>query len=220
MRLPFKVSTTTSNFMIGVTAAASAGVYLSRGYIDPGLSMPVMLGVLARIVCRHICAGKSARAAAAHGLQLGDRGPGRGNDRERNHAGGFRIERPARPARRDKRVDEIIGILLRTGVILAAAVVLVGRNFLSRAIRLIAAHYRVFQGEPSDLRHVSAIFRDALALHARGIIQLGLLLLIATPVARVIFTVFAFAYERDWTYVVITLIVLALLLYSLGAFYL
>ena len=46
MRLPFKVSTTTSNFMIGVTAAASAGVYLSRGYIDPSLSMPVMLGVL------------------------------------------------------------------------------------------------------------------------------------------------------------------------------
>jgi hypothetical protein len=47
MRLPFKVSTTTSNFMIGVTAAASAGVYLSRGYIDPGLAMPVTLGVLA-----------------------------------------------------------------------------------------------------------------------------------------------------------------------------
>lgn len=46
MRLPFKVSTTTSNFMIGVTAAAGAGVYLTRGYIDPGLSMPVMLGVL------------------------------------------------------------------------------------------------------------------------------------------------------------------------------
>ncbi|MGE5199510.1 MAG: sulfite exporter TauE/SafE family protein [Rhodospirillaceae bacterium] len=47
MGIPFKVSTTTSNFMIGVTAAASAGVYLSRGYIDPGLAMPVMLGVLA-----------------------------------------------------------------------------------------------------------------------------------------------------------------------------
>ncbi len=46
MRLPFKVSTTTSNFMIGVTAAASAGVYLSRGYINPGLALPVMLGVL------------------------------------------------------------------------------------------------------------------------------------------------------------------------------
>ncbi len=46
MRLPFKVSTTTSNFMIGVTAAASAGVYLNRGYLDPGLAMPVMLGAL------------------------------------------------------------------------------------------------------------------------------------------------------------------------------
>jgi uncharacterized membrane protein YfcA len=46
MKLPFKVSTTTSNFMIGVTAAASAGVYLSHGYILPGLSMPVVLGVL------------------------------------------------------------------------------------------------------------------------------------------------------------------------------
>ena len=45
MHIPFKVSTATSNFMIGVTAAASAGVYLSHGYIDPGLAMPVMLGV-------------------------------------------------------------------------------------------------------------------------------------------------------------------------------
>ncbi|MFZ0480158.1 MAG: sulfite exporter TauE/SafE family protein [Terriglobales bacterium] len=51
MGIPFKVSTTTSNFMIGVTAAASAGVYLSRGYVDPGLSMPVMLGVLAGSLC-------------------------------------------------------------------------------------------------------------------------------------------------------------------------
>jgi uncharacterized protein len=47
MRIPFKVSTTTSNFMIGVTAAASAGIYLARGYVDPGLAFPVMLGVLA-----------------------------------------------------------------------------------------------------------------------------------------------------------------------------
>jgi uncharacterized membrane protein YfcA len=46
MRLPFKVSTTTSNFMIGVTAAAGAGIYLQRGYIDPGLALPTMLGVL------------------------------------------------------------------------------------------------------------------------------------------------------------------------------
>ncbi len=62
MRLPFKVSTTTSNFMIGVTAAASAGVYLSRGYIDPGLAMPVMLGVLGgSLAGARVLAGSSSR---------------------------------------------------------------------------------------------------------------------------------------------------------------
>ena len=62
MKLPFKVSTTTSNFMIGVTAAASAGIYLSRGYIDPGLAMPVMLGVLCgSLVGARILAGAQVR---------------------------------------------------------------------------------------------------------------------------------------------------------------
>src|SRR5512143_2233704 len=62
MRLPFKVSTTTSNFMIGVTAAASAGIYLRRGYIDPGLAMPVMLGVLmGSLVGARIMAGARTR---------------------------------------------------------------------------------------------------------------------------------------------------------------
>jgi len=120
----------------------------------------------------------------------------------------------------DKRVDEIIGVLLRTGVILAAAVVFTGGIFYLARNGSSPAHYAVFRGEPSDLNHVVGILRDAFARHPRGIIQLGILLLIATPVARVIFTVFAFAHERDWTYVVITLIVLALLLYSLGAWHL
>src|ERR1017187_4941337 len=63
MKLPFKVSTTTSNFMIGVTAAASAGIYLSRGYIDPGLAMPVMLGVLTGSLAGAKClAGARPRA--------------------------------------------------------------------------------------------------------------------------------------------------------------
>jgi uncharacterized protein len=62
MKLPFKVSTTTSNFMIGVTAAASAGIYLSRGYIDPGLAMPVMLGVLiGSLAGARILAGANVR---------------------------------------------------------------------------------------------------------------------------------------------------------------
>ena len=58
MKIPFKVSTTTSNFMIGVTAAASAGLYLSRGYIAPGITMPVMLGVLAGSMHRRAGAGE------------------------------------------------------------------------------------------------------------------------------------------------------------------
>ena len=119
----------------------------------------------------------------------------------------------------DRRIDEIIGALLRSGVILSAAVVFVGGVIYLAQYGTSPTHYAIFQGEPSDLRHVSAIFRDAFALDARGIIQLGLLLLIATPVARVIFTVFAFAYECDWAYVVVTLIVLSLLLYSLGAWH-
>ncbi len=62
MKLPFKVSTTTSNFMIGVTAAASAGIYLSRGYIDPGLGMPVMLGVsLGSLAGARVLAGAKVR---------------------------------------------------------------------------------------------------------------------------------------------------------------
>jgi uncharacterized membrane protein YfcA len=55
MKLPFKVSTTTSNFMIGVTAAASAGIYLSRGYIAPGLAAPVMLGSSGRLASGRAC---------------------------------------------------------------------------------------------------------------------------------------------------------------------
>ena len=62
MKLPFKVSTTTSNFMIGVTAAASAGIYLGRGYIDPALAMPVMLGVLAgSLLGARVLAGAKVR---------------------------------------------------------------------------------------------------------------------------------------------------------------
>ena len=115
----------------------------------------------------------------------------------------------------DERVERIIGSLLRDGVMLAAGVVLVG------GIVYLIRHgggqpnYLVFRGEPSDLHSVSGILKGILSLHSRSIIQFGLLLLIATPIARVVFSVFAFALERDWTYVAITLIVLAVLLYSL-----
>jgi uncharacterized membrane protein len=115
----------------------------------------------------------------------------------------------------EKRMDEIMGRLLRTGVILAAAFVVAGGVvFLARHPEPVT-NYHVFQGEPEELRTVPGIFHYALAFHGRGLIQLGLLILIATPIARVAFSVVAFLYQRDWTYVVVTLIVLGLLVYSL-----
>jgi uncharacterized membrane protein len=120
----------------------------------------------------------------------------------------------------EKRVERTIGALLQTGVIAAALVVLTGGMLYLARYASAPTDFRLFHGEPSDLRHASGILKDAAALRPRGIIQLGLLLLIATPVARVAFTVFAFAYARDWRYVFITLVVLALLIYSLEPWHL
>ena len=117
--------------------------------------------------------------------------------------------------RQDQRMDEIMAVLLRSGVSLAAGLVFIGGIVYLSRHDLPAINYRVFQGEPQELRTVSGILREAATFHGRGLIQLGLLVLIATPVARVLFSVLAFVYEKDWTYVAITMIVLALLCYSL-----
>jgi uncharacterized membrane protein len=117
--------------------------------------------------------------------------------------------------RTDQKIDGMMGLVLRTGVILSAVIVLVGGAlYLSRhpgAVR----EYHVFQGEPAAYTTVSGIARDAAAFHGRGWIQLGLLVLIATPIARVGFSLAAFLWQRDWTYVAVTAIVLGLLIYSL-----
>ena len=119
------------------------------------------------------------------------------------------------PSQTDKRMDELMGFLLRSGVILAASIVLAGGVVYLARHPFPVIDYHVFQGEPENLRTVSGIFSEAKAFHGRGLIQLGLRVLIATPIARVTFSVFAFFYQRDWKYVVFTLIVLGLLLYSL-----
>jgi len=115
----------------------------------------------------------------------------------------------------DQRIEIIIGTLLRTGVILAAVVVFAGAIlFLLRHGHEIP-NYATFHGEPERLKSFTHILHCDAALSSRAIIQLGLLLLIATPVARVLFSAIAFAIERDYMYVIITLIVLGILLYSL-----
>jgi len=115
----------------------------------------------------------------------------------------------------DQKVEVIIGNLLRAGVLLAAGVVLAGAGIYLVRHGAESANYRVFRGEPSELRHLSGIVAYAMALQGRGIIQLGLVLLIATPIIRVAFSTVAFALEKDRMYVGFTLIVLAVLMYSL-----
>jgi len=116
----------------------------------------------------------------------------------------------------DERVERVIGNLLRWGVVLAAAVVLAGGVVYLVRHGTAISDDRVFRGEPSDLRDVSGIARGAVSGHGRHLIQFGLLLLIAVPVARVAFSVVAFALQRDRVYVLVTLLVLAVLLFSLS----
>jgi uncharacterized membrane protein len=115
----------------------------------------------------------------------------------------------------DQGIEEIIARLLRIGVLIAATVVLVGGAAYLVRHGMTKPNYRVFRGEPSDLRTISGIVHDAAGGSSRGLIQLGLLLLIATPIVRVAFSIVAFAIERDRMYVVFTAIVLSVLLYSL-----
>jgi len=122
---------------------------------------------------------------------------------------------PVKQVWTDHRIEAMVGNLLRAGVTLSAFVVSVGALiYLARHGRS-PADYSVFRGEPEDLRSLSGIIRDAMHFHGRGIIQLGLVLLIATPVARVAFALWGFAAEKDRMYVAFTAIVLAVLLYSL-----
>jgi uncharacterized membrane protein len=104
---------------------------------------------------------------------------------------------------------------LRAGVTLAAGVVLAGGVVFLVRHGFAPTNYRAFAGEPSDLREWKGIARSALNLRGRGIIQLGILCLIATPVARVALSSVAFALERDWLYVGVASAVLAVLMYSL-----
>ena len=112
-------------------------------------------------------------------------------------------------------VEQVIGRLLQYGVLLAAAVTLLGGVLLLLHHGSATASHSVFRGEPAQLRSLSAIVGGAFAGQAMAIVQLGQLLLIATPVARVAFTLVAFALQGDRLYVLVTTIVLALLLYGL-----
>lgn len=115
----------------------------------------------------------------------------------------------------EEQVERLLGNVLRAGVLLSALVVVIGGVAYLAAHGMEPAAYGAFTGEPADLTGARAVLRTALSLRGTGIIQLGLLILIATPVARVAFAVAAFARGRDWLYVVVSLIVLTVLVAAL-----
>jgi uncharacterized membrane protein len=115
----------------------------------------------------------------------------------------------------DHAVEQIIGRLLQIGVTIAALVTIAGGALLLLQHGGTAPAFSVFHGEPGRLTSLAGIVRGAVALQSDAIVQLGLVLLIATPVARVAFTLVAFVLQRDRTYVAITALVLVLLLYGL-----
>jgi len=116
----------------------------------------------------------------------------------------------------DNRIEQIIAILLRAGVLAAVTVVLAGGLLYLSRHGAEQPHYSTFSGEPSRFRTLEGVWDGVKAGNARSLIQLGLLLLLITPVLRVLFSVFAFALRRDLLYTLITLFVLAVLFYSLG----
>lgn len=115
----------------------------------------------------------------------------------------------------DDRTEHVIGNLLRIGVLAAAAVALLGGVLYLRESAHARPDYSVFAGASSPLRSLADIARGVASHDAEAIIQLGIVLLIATPIARVALTLVAFAMRRDRLYVVVSALVLALLAYGL-----
>lgn len=115
----------------------------------------------------------------------------------------------------DKRIETWVGIMLRTGVLLAAAIVLIGGTMYMARNHATRPDYSQFHGQSVQLMTVHGIVHGVGSGDPLSIIMLGLLVLIATPVARVGMCVVGFLFERDRMYVVVSSVVLLILLYSL-----
>lgn len=119
----------------------------------------------------------------------------------------------------DRQLEQFISNLLKYGVLLASTLVLMGGILYLIRHGAEPADYRFFQGTPSEFCSLGGVVTAVLSGSSRGIIQLGLLILIATPIARVAFSFLAFLQQRDVAYIFVTLCVLAGLIYSLiGAY--
>ena len=115
----------------------------------------------------------------------------------------------------DLELDASIARMLLVGIVLSAIVVIAGAGLELRSASPVIPDYSHFHATSVSLRTITGVIRSAIQLNADGVIQLGLLLLIATPIARVIFCVVGFARQRDVLYVGVSTAVLAILIYSL-----
>ena len=115
----------------------------------------------------------------------------------------------------DLRMETVMGRLLQAGVLLAATVMLVGGVMYAVHHGGERTNYRVFQPHPFQLLHPGAMLRGIAHGDASAVLQLGILLLIATPICRVVFAVIAFVMERDRLYIAVSLLVLGVLLYGM-----
>jgi uncharacterized membrane protein len=117
----------------------------------------------------------------------------------------------------DKEIEYVMGMLLAIGVIISGLVVFIGGVIYLYQNKYVTSNYDIFIGEPIRLRNLFEIIKGAFQLKGRELIQFGLVLLIATPVARVIFAVIGFYMEKDRLYTFVSTIVLITLLLSLLA---
>ncbi|MGE5383756.1 MAG: DUF1634 domain-containing protein [Omnitrophica WOR_2 bacterium] len=115
----------------------------------------------------------------------------------------------------ENRTRTIMSNILRTGIILSALIVITGGILYFTQHAAEPFNYKTFSGEPDRLKHISSILHEAIHLRSRPIIQTGLLILIATPVLRVIFSFINFIFEKDFFYAFISFIVTLILFYSL-----
>ncbi|HJQ19597.1 MAG TPA: DUF1634 domain-containing protein [Gemmatimonadaceae bacterium] len=115
----------------------------------------------------------------------------------------------------DDAMDALVGRLLRAGVLTAGALVVVAIPFFLARYGVLPADFRVFRGETHNLRDVSEIMRGALRLDSAAVMQFGVLVLIATPIARVALTLVAFLVRKDRAFVLLSAVVLVILLVGL-----
>ncbi len=118
----------------------------------------------------------------------------------------------AKKSFKDTDMQAVIGYVLRAGVVISISVVFIGGMIYLFRHGSSIADYRQFKGVPAFVHSISGIIRGILTGRGRAIIQAGIILLIATPVVRIIFSAIGFVLEKDWLYVVITLLVLTIII--------